>query len=135
MKNNYEKEVLSYLPKSREFKPIPFHNKDGDCIEFLAKPDPYFAKRINNLVTVYHSQETDEVIGFMIKGYARIKEYIENKIPGFAIEIRDGKVRLGVLFKASWWSSIPADQATIHLEIYEKLNEYAESVETELVFV
>ncbi len=34
------------------------YDPDGDCIEFLARPEPFYAERIDDLITVYYSQET-----------------------------------------------------------------------------
>jgi hypothetical protein len=44
------------------------YDPDGACIEFLAKPEPFYAERIDDLVTVYYSQDTHEVIGSLLKG-------------------------------------------------------------------
>ncbi len=36
------------------------YDPDGDCIEFLARPEPFYGERIDDLITVYYSQETHE---------------------------------------------------------------------------
>jgi hypothetical protein len=97
-------------------------NRDGDCIEFLAKPDPFYAERIDDLVTVYYSQETDEVIGSLIKGVSKFCREVEGKLPGFKIEIHDGPVRLQHIFLARLWSARldPQDLVTL---TYRKLVE------------
>src|SRR6266704_286870 len=41
-------------------QPTAVYDPDGDCIEFLAKPEPFYAERIDDLVTVYYSQERSE---------------------------------------------------------------------------
>jgi len=51
-----------------QFEPTATYDRDGDCIEFLAKPDHLYAERADDLVTVYYSQETNEVIGSLIQG-------------------------------------------------------------------
>jgi hypothetical protein len=88
-----------------EFKPTATYDRDGDCIEFLAKPDPFYAERIDDLVTVYYSQETDEVVGSFIKGVSKFCRELEGKLPGFKIEIHDGPVRLQHIFLARMWSA------------------------------
>jgi hypothetical protein len=67
-------ERMARLARSRDqFRPTATYDPDGDCIEFLAKPDSFHAERIDDLVTVYYSQETDEVIGALIKGVSKLR--------------------------------------------------------------
>lgn len=40
-----------------QFEPTAIYDPDGDCIEFLAKPDRFYAERVDDLITVYYSQE------------------------------------------------------------------------------
>jgi hypothetical protein len=107
---------------AEQFKPTATYDPDGDCIEFLAKPDPFYAERIDDLVTVYYSQETDEVIGSLIKGVAKFCRDLEGKLPGFKIEIHDGPVRLQHIFLARMWSAALDPQALATLT-YRKLIE------------
>jgi hypothetical protein len=60
------------------------------------------------------------VIGSLIKGVRRFCEQILQTMPGFSIEIRDGRVRLVHIFRARLWTlkSDPKDVATL---TYEKL--------------
>jgi hypothetical protein len=121
---------------AEEFKPTATYDRDGDCIEFLAKPDSFYAERIDDLVTVYYSQDTDEVIGSLIKGVSKFCQELEGKLPGFKIEIHDGPVRLQHIFLARMWSAKldPQDVATL---TYRKLVEVARDavVEGELCTV
>ena len=89
---------------AEQFKPTATYDPDSDCIEFLAKPDPFYAERIDELVTVYYSQETDEVIGSLIKGASGFSREMLGKMPGFRIEIHDGPVRLQHIFLARMWT-------------------------------
>jgi hypothetical protein len=90
---------------AEQFKPTATYDRDGDCIEFLAKPDSFYAERIDDLVTVYYSQETDEVIGSLIKGVSKFCRDLEGQLPGFKIEIHDGPVQLQHIFLARMWSA------------------------------
>ncbi len=40
----------------------------GASIEFLVSADLFYAQRVDDLVTIYYSQETGEIIGSLIKG-------------------------------------------------------------------
>jgi hypothetical protein len=101
------------------------YDPDGDCIEFLARPEPFYAERIDELVTVYYSQATREVIGSLIKGASRFCTEILKQLPGFRIEVIDHHVRLEYIFLAKLWSAKhdTADLATI---TYRKLIKAAE---------
>jgi hypothetical protein len=88
----------------------------------LAKPDAFYAERIDDLVTVYYSQETDEVIGSLIKGVSKFCKQTLTQMPGFRIEIHDGPISLQHIFLARMWSAEfdPEDFATL---TYRKLIE------------
>ena len=59
-------QVLKLAKSAPAFQPTATYDPDGDCIEFLAAPDAFYAERIDDLVTVYYSQQTDEIIGSLI---------------------------------------------------------------------
>jgi hypothetical protein len=112
-------------------QPTAVYDPDGDCIEFLAKPEPFYAERIDDLVTVYYSQETHEVIGSLIKGASRFCNELLKRLPGFRIEVVDSNVRLEHIFLAKLWSAEhdPADLATL---TYRKLIKVAEETGVQL---
>jgi len=113
-----------------DFKPTATYDPDGDCIEFLAKPDSFHAERIDDLVTVYYSQETDEVIGSLIKGVSAFCRELTGKLPGFKIEILDGKIQLQHIFLAQLWTGHfqPDDLPTL---TYRKLIEVSKGATVE----
>jgi hypothetical protein len=59
----FAKRVLLLAEPAGCFRPTATYDRDGDCIEFLDGPDPFFAERVDDLVTVYYSQQTGRVIG------------------------------------------------------------------------
>jgi hypothetical protein len=61
--------LLASLPD--QFRPTATYDPDGDCIEFLAKPEPFYAEQIDDLVTVYYSQETGEITGYLVEGVSK----------------------------------------------------------------
>jgi hypothetical protein len=65
---DFAKRMMLLARPADQFVPAATYDPDGDCIEFLAKPDPFYAERVDDLVTVYYSQETGEVIGSLISG-------------------------------------------------------------------
>jgi hypothetical protein len=128
--SDFAKRMLLLARPAAQFEPTATYDPDGDCIEFLAKPDPFYAERVDDLVTVYYSQETNEVIGSLLKGVRGFCDRISQTMPGFKIEIKDGRVRLVHIFRARLWTSNinPNDLATL---TYEKLIQVAEESEVE----
>ena len=66
--SDFAKRMMLLARPAEQFEPTAIYDPDGDCIEFLAKPDPFYAERVDDLVTIYYSQETNEVIGSLIEG-------------------------------------------------------------------
>lgn len=134
--SEFAEQMMLLARPAEQFEPTATYDPDGDCIEFLVKPDSFYAERIDDLVTVYYSQETGEVIGSLIKGVRRFRDKLLKIIPGFQIEIHDGKVRLVHIFRARLWIARPTPESRLVLT-YEKLMEMAEEsrVEAELCSV
>ncbi len=120
----FAKRMMLLARPAEQFEPTATYDADGDCIEFLARPDPFVAERIDDLVTVYYSQETGELVGSLIKGVSRFCAEIAKRMPGFKIEVHDGSVRLVHIFLARLWANErdPNDLVTL---AYRKLVEVA----------
>ncbi len=126
----FAKRMMLLAQPAERFVPTATYDPDGDCIEFLAKPDPFYAERVDDLVTVYYSQDTQEVIGSLIKGVTRFCERVLETMPGFKIEIHDGRVSVAHIFRARLWS-LTADPTDILTLTYRKLTEVAEAADVE----
>ncbi len=59
-------------PKSNGFKAVPHYFPDGDFISCFTSDEWRYAKQIGERLTVYYSDETDEVVGCKIKGVRAI---------------------------------------------------------------
>ena len=127
---DFAKRMMLLARPAEQFEPTATFDPDGDCIEFLAKPDPFYGERVDDLVTVYYSQESGEVIGSLLKGVSRFCAEMLTKMPGFKIEIHDGRVQLVHIFRARLWSSALDPQAMPAL-VYQKLIEVADKTEVE----
>ena len=128
---DFAKRMMLLAQPAERFKPMATYDPDGDCIEFLASPDPFFAERIDDLVTVYYSQETHEVIGSLIKGVSKFCRTVLQQMPGFRIEIHDGRVSLEHIFCARLWSA-PLDPQSLPTLAYRKLIAMAEQAQVEV---
>ena len=120
----FAKRMMLLAKPAAQFRQTAVYEPDGDCIEFLTKPDPFYAERVDELVTVYYSQETGEVIGSLIKGVSRFCKELSEKLPGFRIVVEDGPIRLEHLFLARLLSTYDQPQ-TIRVLTYKKLMEMA----------
>lgn len=123
--DEFAKRMMLMAQPSSEFRPAAYYDPDGDCIEFLAKPDPFYEERVDELVTVYYSQKTGEVVGSLIKGVSKLTKCLAETLPGFMIAIEDGRIRLEHLFLARMWLQ-KAESHAINVLTYKKLAEIAE---------
>ena len=126
----FAKRMMLLARPAEQFEPTATYDPDGDCIEFLAKPDPFYAERVDDLLTVYYSQETGEVTGSLLKGVSRFCKQMLEKMPGFRVEIHDGRIRLVHIFRARLWFSKlhPQDLPAL---VYRKLIEVADDAEVD----
>jgi hypothetical protein len=127
--SDFAAHLLKLAQDAPAFRPSAAYDPDGDCIEFLYSPDSFYAERVDDLVTVYYSQDTKEIIGSLIKG---VRAFLA-KHPGLKIDIQEGRVRIVHLFRANFWNK--DDPQPLESRTYRKLIEAAEQsdVETELV--
>ncbi len=116
--SQFAKEVLSRFPAAAEFKPFATYDSDGDCTEFLTSGDTFYAERVDDLLTVYRSQDTGEVIGSLVKGVSGLVRKLGKNLPGLRIEIQDGSVKLEHLFLLAHWTRESPEIRTI---TYKKL--------------
>jgi hypothetical protein len=112
-------------------RPRVFPNHDGDCIEVLLSNENYRAERLDSLVTVYVNRENGELVGALIKGVRSFIRKMVERVPGFKIEIVNGKVKLEYLFTAGLWSHNDSANVTL-VHTYKKLREMASDLEVQL---
>src|SRR2546427_13186573 len=83
----FAKRMMLLARPAEQFRPTATYDPDGDCIEFLAKAGPFFAERVDELVTVYYSQETGEVIGPLLTRGSNLLQAKAEELTGFPIVI------------------------------------------------
>lgn len=129
--SEFAKQMMLLARPAEQFRPTATYDPDGDCIEFLIKPAPFYGERVDDLLTVYYSQETGEVIGSLLKGVSRFCRQMLERMPGFRIEIHDGRVLLVHIFRARLWSSAQQPDGLTTLA-YRKLIDVAELAAVEV---
>jgi hypothetical protein len=128
----FEQYVLDQIEEAAEpFKPTVTYDPDGDCIEFLASDESFWAERIDSLVTVYYGQHSREIVGSLIKGVSKFIQEVLAKAPGFKIEVEDGRIKLEHFFTAGLWLTSDAKQE-FRVLAYKKLREVAEKAHAEV---
>jgi hypothetical protein len=128
--DDFAEQVMRLATPAEPFEPVVTYDRDGDCIEFLAKPGNFYAERLDDLVTVYCSQETDEVIGSLIKGVSKFCTDLLKRMPALRIVIQDKRVKLEHIFIARLCSFETSPEDVVTLK-YRKLIEVAEESEAE----
>lgn len=130
-KDEFASHVLNKVSPEHQFQPTVTYDADGDCIEFIATQDNFYAVRIDSLITVYRSQENDEIMGSLIKGVSKFLRRVLQKAPGFEIEIKDGRIKLTHLFTARLWTEAEEIEGVL-AGTYETLREVAEKSDAEV---
>ncbi len=129
--NDFAEKMMQLVPSDESFQPRADYDRDGDCIEFIFRPDPFYAERVDDLVTVYYSQETGEVIGSLIKGVSRFCQRMLQSNPGFRIVIQDGKVKVEHIFLAHLLGRKDIQPDDVASVTYRKLIDAAEASDIE----
>jgi hypothetical protein len=118
---DFRKHVLTGVrPASEPFTPAARYDPDGDCIEFLAVAESYYGERIDDLVTVFYSHRTGEIVGSLIKG---VKSHLR-KYPNLVVSVDDGKIRIDHLLISKAMAGKPLESVAIRT--YQRLVKVAE---------
>ena len=85
-----EREEQVSEPSAR-FRPIAMYNPDGDCIEIHLSDEPFYGKRLDGWFTAYYSEQTNDIVGGMLKG---IKSSLLQRFPGINIDVEAGSAKI-----------------------------------------
>src|SRR5262249_35468588 len=90
------KSLTEYLAEHdcKGFVPRPHYFQDGDFVSYYFAEDRAYEERVDELLTVFRSMATKELVGCKIKGVRRILK----KLGAFGVMIFDDNVTLGILF-------------------------------------
>ena len=129
----FGKVVMDLASPERPFVPKAIYDADGDFIEFVVKTDDFYAERIDDLLTVYRSEETDELVGSYIKSVSSFCKAIVKQSPLFAVIVEHPPIRLSHLFMARLLHFPPdSDQLQVVGAVYKELIEEAEEKKAEI---
>lgn len=68
----FTRAVLAYVVPDAPFEPSAHYDPDGDCIEVITSPEPFYAERVSDTLTVYYGQESGEVVGSFVQDVSRM---------------------------------------------------------------
>lgn len=80
--------------KAKGFTSVPHYFRDGDFVSFFLSDERCYSERVDDLLTVYLSEKTGEMVGCKVKGVRLLLETLD----AFSVTIDDGRVRLSWLF-------------------------------------
>jgi hypothetical protein len=80
--------------KCKGLNAVPHYFPRGDFVTYYFQNDRCFSQRVDDLLTVYLSQESKEIVGFKIKGVQHILRTAGN----FEVTVEDGEIQLGFFF-------------------------------------
>ena len=89
-------DLMEYLKTHppQGFRPIPHYFPQGDFVTYYFRNDPSFAERVDDLLTVFLTFDTKELVGCKIKGVKHILQTAGD----FGVTLDDGDVQLGLFF-------------------------------------
>ena len=83
---------------AKPFEPSAQYDDEGDCIEFFAENVPFNAKRLDDWVTMYVSEQDGRLVGCLIKRVQKLLR--ENPSLQEIVIAQDNRMRLDYYFVA-----------------------------------
>ncbi len=80
-----------------EFRSVPHYFPSGDYLTYFVSDEQCFAKRIDDVVTVYLANGSERLVGCKVKGV----KHILRTAGEFRVDVQDGDVKLGFFFLLS----------------------------------
>ena len=111
-------DLMKYLEKVRpkRFTPRPYYGHDEDCLTFYFDNAESYARRVDELLTVFLSLKKNELIGCQVKG---IRSNLK-RLGQFGITIKHGKIRLDLVFHLLAFLAEKPAQRKRYLELSER---------------
>jgi hypothetical protein len=117
MAEDLDEYLKNHSPKG--FRPLPHYFAQGDFVTYYFRNDPSYAERVDDLLTVFLSFETKELVGCKIKGVKHILQTAGD----FGVALDDGDVRLGIFFFVGAALARDEAQRTRYEQIGQKAKE------------
>ena len=116
-------------PRDEPFAPRSYHNRHGNCIEFIFVDEDYVAERMDELLTLYKGETSGNIVGVVIKGVSTKVAELLDEHPGLKLEVCDGhRFKLEAFF--TWGQLSSRDK--FHALTYKTLRQMAEESQAEV---
>jgi len=113
-------EYIQSHPPVGKFAPCAYYGPEEDALMFYFRNDPDYAKRINSRVTVYLSEDTDELVGCQIKGVRRVLD----ELGQLDLTIKHGGFKLEMVLLAFMEPMLQRPETrNIYREVYRRAKE------------
>lgn len=111
-------DLMKYLEKTRPkgFAPRPYYGAEEDCLTFYFDNAESFARRVDDLLTLYLSVKTNELVGCQVKG---VRKNLK-RLGDFGISVKHTKVRLDLFFHLLAYLAEKPAQRKRYLELSER---------------
>jgi hypothetical protein len=108
-------ELMKYLEKARPkgFQPRPYYGPEEDCLTFYFDNAESYAKRVDELLTLFLSLKTNELVGCQVKG---VRKNLR-RVGRFGISIKHGKMGLDLVFHLLAFLAEKPSQRRRYLEL------------------
>ena len=119
-------DLMEYLKthECKAFHSTPQYSALGDFVTFHFREDRAYAQRIDDLLTVYRSMETKELVGCKIKGVKHLLQTAGNLF----VSIDAGKVKMAFFFALGEKVARDPEQK----RLYQQLASIAKDAELQL---
>ena len=110
-----EQNLKQYLTENpcKVFRPVPHYFPTGDYVTYYVKEDRCRAERVDDLLTVFLSNETGEMVGCKIKGVKHLLEAMGT----FGFVVENANVFLELFFVMGKSSARDQDQRRRYDEV------------------
>jgi hypothetical protein len=103
------------------FNPVPHYFAEGDFVTYYFRGERSYAQRVDDLLTVYRTFDTHELVGCKLKGVRQILK----TAGAFNVAIADGQVRLALFFFVGAASARTDAQRIVYEELRRAASEAA----------
>jgi len=110
--------LMKYLERARPkcFEPRPYYGHEEDCLTFYFDNAESYARRVDELLTLFLSLKTNELVGCQVKG---VRKNLK-RLGDFGISVKHGKVRLDLFFHLLAFLAEKPAQRKKYLELSER---------------
>ncbi len=127
------KDLMKYLEtaKPRGFEPRPYYGSEEDSLTFYFDKAESYGKRVDELLALFLSVKTDELVGCQVKG---VRKNLE-RLGKFGISIKHRKVRLDLFFHLLAFLAEKPQQRQKYLDLSQRTKDVEVEFDDKLVGV